>query len=115
MQAWCAGVRVSPRIALIRPSPSIGTIVGFTRLLYVSCRELLELAPRLPCLAGGCIDLPDAPIAHDGFFVTHFLTVRDQAKSRDFYVGDRVNSFLNLRVALYGVRRSLTFFFANGV
>jgi len=33
------------------------------------------------------MNLPDAPIAHDGFFVTHFLTVRDQAKSREFYVG----------------------------
>jgi len=33
------------------------------------------------------MDLPEAPIAREGFFVTHFLTVRDQAKSRDFYVG----------------------------
>jgi catechol 2,3-dioxygenase-like lactoylglutathione lyase family enzyme len=33
------------------------------------------------------MNLPDAPIAQDGFFVTHFLTVRDQAKSREFYVG----------------------------
>ena len=32
------------------------------------------------------MDLPDAPIAQQGFFVTHFLTVADQAKSRDFYV-----------------------------
>ena len=32
------------------------------------------------------MSLPDAPIAHDGFFVTHFLTVRDQEKSKDFYV-----------------------------
>jgi catechol 2,3-dioxygenase-like lactoylglutathione lyase family enzyme len=32
------------------------------------------------------MNLPDAPIAHEGFFVTHFLTVRDQAKSADFYV-----------------------------
>jgi catechol 2,3-dioxygenase-like lactoylglutathione lyase family enzyme len=30
---------------------------------------------------------PDAPIAQDGFFVTHFLTVKDQAKSKEFYVG----------------------------
>lgn len=90
------------------------------------------------------MDLPDAPIPQAGFFVTHFLTVKDQAKSRDFYAGilggkvvtpespciiklanswiilncgggptpdkpevfleppqnsDRVNSFLNLRVA----------------
>jgi hypothetical protein len=29
---------------------------------------------------------PDAPIAHQGFFVTHFFTVRDQEKSKDFYV-----------------------------
>ena len=33
------------------------------------------------------MDLPEAPIAQEGFFVTHFLTVADQAKSRDFYVG----------------------------
>jgi hypothetical protein len=24
------------------------------------------------------MDLPDAPIAHEGFFATHFFTVRDQ-------------------------------------
>ncbi|MGA2421101.1 MAG: VOC family protein [Candidatus Acidiferrum sp.] len=30
--------------------------------------------------------LPDAPIAQQGFFVTHFLTVKDQEKSKDFYV-----------------------------
>ncbi len=29
---------------------------------------------------------PDAPIAHEGFFVTQFFTVRDQEKSKDFYV-----------------------------
>jgi catechol 2,3-dioxygenase-like lactoylglutathione lyase family enzyme len=67
------------------------------------------------------MNLPDAPIAHEGFFVTHFFTVRDQEKSKDFYVRilggkvikpenpcyiletpsdlDTVNSFLNLRVA----------------
>jgi hypothetical protein len=32
------------------------------------------------------MNLPDAPIAHEGFFATHFLTVRDQEKSKDFYV-----------------------------
>jgi len=30
---------------------------------------------------------PDAPIAHEGFYVTHFLTVADQARSKEFYVG----------------------------
>jgi catechol 2,3-dioxygenase-like lactoylglutathione lyase family enzyme len=30
--------------------------------------------------------LSDAPIASTGFYVTHFLTVQDQAKSGDFYV-----------------------------
>jgi catechol 2,3-dioxygenase-like lactoylglutathione lyase family enzyme len=30
---------------------------------------------------------PDVPIAKKGFFVTHFLTVKDQAKSKEFYVG----------------------------
>src|ERR1700691_3076692 len=48
------------------------------------------------------MNLPDAPIAHEGFFATHFFTVSDQDKSKDFYVrvlGGTVNSFLNLRVA----------------
>ena len=33
------------------------------------------------------MNLPDAPIAHEGFFAAHFITVSDQKKSRDFYVG----------------------------
>ena len=33
------------------------------------------------------MNLPDAPIPHEGFYVTHFLTVEDQARSRDFYAG----------------------------
>ena len=33
------------------------------------------------------MNLPDAQIPQDGFFVTHFLTVKDQAKSKAFYVG----------------------------
>ena len=33
------------------------------------------------------MNLPDAPVAQEGFFVTHFLTVADQSKSRKFYVG----------------------------
>ena len=32
------------------------------------------------------MNLPDAPIASEGFFVTHFLTVKDQEISMDFYV-----------------------------
>ncbi len=28
------------------------------------------------------MNLPDAPIAHEGFFATHFFTVRDQANRR---------------------------------
>ena len=31
--------------------------------------------------------LPSAPVPSEGFLVTHFLTVSDQAKSRDFYAG----------------------------
>jgi catechol 2,3-dioxygenase-like lactoylglutathione lyase family enzyme len=31
------------------------------------------------------MNLPDAPIAEAGFYVTHFLTVADQEKSRRFY------------------------------
>jgi hypothetical protein len=30
--------------------------------------------------------LADAPIAKEAFFVAHFLTVKDQARSREFYV-----------------------------
>jgi catechol 2,3-dioxygenase-like lactoylglutathione lyase family enzyme len=32
------------------------------------------------------MSLPYAPVAQQGFFVTHFLTVKDQAKSSEFYV-----------------------------
>jgi hypothetical protein len=32
------------------------------------------------------MNLPDAPIAHEGFFATHFFTVSNLDKSRDFYV-----------------------------
>jgi hypothetical protein len=32
------------------------------------------------------MNLPDAPIAHEGFFGTHFFTVSDQDKSKDFYL-----------------------------
>ena len=32
------------------------------------------------------MNLPNAPIAREGFFVTRFLTVKDQEKSKDFYV-----------------------------
>jgi hypothetical protein len=32
------------------------------------------------------MNLPDAPIANEGFLVTHFFTVKDQEKSKDFYV-----------------------------
>ncbi len=31
--------------------------------------------------------LPDAPIAEEGFLVAYFLTVADQAKSKEFYAG----------------------------
>ena len=33
------------------------------------------------------MSLPEAPLPSEGFFVTHFLTVSDQARSRDFYAG----------------------------
>ena len=33
------------------------------------------------------MNLPDAPIPQNGFFVTHFLTVKDQIRSREFYAG----------------------------
>ena len=33
------------------------------------------------------MNLPNAPVPSEGFLVTHFLTVNDQAKSREFYAG----------------------------
>ena len=33
------------------------------------------------------MNLPLAPIAEEGFYVAHFLTVKDQAKSAKFYAG----------------------------
>ncbi len=33
------------------------------------------------------MNLPDAPVPSEGFFVTHFLTVSDQARARQFYAG----------------------------
>ena len=33
------------------------------------------------------MNLPDAPVPTDGFFVTHVLTVSNQRRSRDFYAG----------------------------
>ncbi len=32
------------------------------------------------------MNLPDAPVAREGFFACHFFTVKDQAKAADFYV-----------------------------
>jgi hypothetical protein len=32
------------------------------------------------------MDLPNAPVAHEGFYACPFFTVKDQKKSRDFYV-----------------------------
>jgi len=37
-------------------------------------------------MANDSMNLPVAPIAQEGFFVTHFLTVADQERSRRFYV-----------------------------
>ena len=33
------------------------------------------------------MNLPEAPVPQEGFFVTHFLTVTNQVKSREFYAG----------------------------
>lgn len=33
------------------------------------------------------MNLPNAPLPSEGFFVTHFLTVKDQKKSSEFYAG----------------------------
>lgn len=39
--------------------------------------------------------LSEAPIPSEGFVVTHFLTVRDQAESREFYAGILGGKVLN--------------------
>ena len=33
------------------------------------------------------MNIPTAPVPSEGFLVTHFLTVKDQARSREFYAG----------------------------
>jgi catechol 2,3-dioxygenase-like lactoylglutathione lyase family enzyme len=33
------------------------------------------------------MDLPEAPVPKERFFVTHFITVENQARSREFYAG----------------------------
>ena len=35
---------------------------------------------------GASMNLPDAPIAEEGFYATYFFTVSDQERSKDFYV-----------------------------
>ena len=40
------------------------------------------------------MNLPQAPVPSAGVFVTHFLTVSDQAKSREFYAGILVGTVL---------------------
>ena len=37
-------------------------------------------------MVANSMNLPDAPIAEEGFYVTHFLTVKDQERSTRFYV-----------------------------
>lgn len=32
------------------------------------------------------MNLPDAPVAQEGFYVTDFFTVKDQEKPKEFYV-----------------------------
>jgi extradiol dioxygenase family protein len=49
------------------------------------------------------MNLPDAPIAHEGFFATHFFTVSDLEKSKEFYVrilGGKVIKPENPQIAL---------------
>ena len=41
------------------------------------------------------MNLPEAPVATEGFFVTHFLTVSDQVRSREFYAGVLGGKVLN--------------------
>ena len=52
----------------------------------VSERTALEAMVSHSDNTGADMNLPDAPIANEGFFATHFFTVRDQEKSKDFYV-----------------------------
>jgi hypothetical protein len=61
------------------------------------------------------MNLPDAPIAHEGFFATHFLTVSDQDKSKD----DRTSTLTVLsnrrRVGAEHPRDLAARFFTSGV
>ncbi len=36
----------------------------------------------------------DALVTHDGFFVTHFSTVKGQAGSKEFYAGNLGDKFV---------------------
>lgn len=84
--------------------------------LMIAAPLLRRFQRRSPALAAGAstvLAVAVVGLAHTdpriGFFVTHFFTVKDQEKSKDFYVrilGGRVikpdnpwYSFLNLRVA----------------
>ena len=50
-----------------------------TRRCMITCRELGDPLLRFKFLTGDRrMNLPDAPVAQGGFFVTHFFTVRDQ-------------------------------------
>lgn len=42
------------------------------------------------------MNLPNAPIPSKGFLVTHFLTAKDQEKSKAFYVGILGGKIVNL-------------------
>src|SRR5262249_2555381 len=45
--------------------------------------EMIDVGSR----RGGEMKSPDATIAKKGFFVAHFLTVKDQVRSKEFYAG----------------------------
>jgi catechol 2,3-dioxygenase-like lactoylglutathione lyase family enzyme len=45
--------------------------------------------------------LPDAPIAQEGFFAAHFFTVRNQEKSKDFYVRILGGKVINRKSVLH--------------
>jgi catechol 2,3-dioxygenase-like lactoylglutathione lyase family enzyme len=60
------------------------TCASFLDLVDACENQIYELAS--PSVEGAYVPSQSIAIANEGFFVTHFFTVRDQEKSKDFYV-----------------------------
>jgi hypothetical protein len=77
-------VQVLPGLSLLL-ARSILLRVADTRMAWLDCRQF-PTASYFIDNGRHRMNLPDAPIAHEGFFATHFFTVRDLEKSKDIYV-----------------------------